>query len=67
MAGLVESCAADEDGCLLVIVQVFDWVAQVTPHSQAFRGTEDLDIWPAEELVIPRVWYWKDANLVLVF
>ena len=69
MAGVVESCAAEDNEALSVIVKVFQWVGEVTEHSQGFSDTKEYDRWPAEGVKMGRCWYYREMGsyVVVVF
>ena len=65
-AGIVDACVADHMGRLLVIVKLFQWKGAYTAHSELWIQSCLLEAWPADALVLPRAWYFRSEDVVVV-
>ena len=63
----VASCAIDNDsGELFVIVRLLVWVGAVTEHSSRWSKSEELAVWRARLITMPRAWYAREDDWVIV-
>ena len=66
-AGIVQSCVADPDGQLSVIVLALQLLGSVTAHSDRWKLTTTRQMWPANALLGPRSWYLEGDDLILIW
>ena len=66
-AGIVAACAADDSSQLFVIVRVCEWRNAETTHSELWRPTQRLAVWPANAVASPHAWYDRGEDVVLIW
>ena len=67
LTGVVRACVCDNGRQLLVIAKQFQWRGTVTDHSDCWRLTSHLAVWPANALASSRSWYTQGEDVVLVW
>ena len=66
-AGIVVACAAEDSCKLFVIVRVCEWRSAETAHSELWRTTQHLAVWPANAVASPHAWYYRGEEFVLIW
>ena len=64
--GEVASCGIDDSGELIAIVRLLVWVRAITERSSRWSKSEELAVWQARLITMPRAWYAREDDWVLV-
>ena len=65
IAGVVRACAL-ADNVFLAIVETCVKIANVSEHSDRWRGGGAIEAWPADALLAASAWYFAGADIVVL-
>ena len=64
-AGFVAACAAEE-GRFFLIVEVLAYIRRLSGHSDVWRRTGSVAVWPAQLVQAAVAWYHEGTDLVVL-